>query len=218
MKNTLINLALAIAALGAQTGAWALDAAGTQQLQAIQQRWAQIQYDTPDNRKEAEFEKLALQAEAFTAAEPKAAEAWIWKGIVTSSWAGAQGGLGALGKAKQSRSDLEKALQLDPDALQGSAYTSLAALYDRVPGWPIGFGDAKKADELLRQALLINPDGIDSLYFWGDHLAREGKYAEAKQALLKAQQAAPRPGRELADQGRQREIAALLKEVEHKLD
>ncbi|AEF21258.1 tetratricopeptide repeat protein [Pseudomonas fulva] len=218
MKNTLINLALAAAALGAQTGAWALDAAGTQQLQAIQQRWAQIQYDTPDNRKEAEFEKLALQADAFTAAEPKAAEAWIWKGIVTSSWAGAQGGLGALGKAKQSRSDLEKALQLDPDALQGSAYTSLAALYDRVPGWPIGFGDAKKADELLRQALLINPDGIDSLYFWGDHLAREGKYAEAKEALLKAQQAAPRPGRELADQGRQREIAALLKEVEHKLD
>lgn len=218
MKKTLIHLALAVAALGAQTGAWALDAAGTQQLQTIQQRWAQIQYDTPDNRKEAEFEKLALQAEAFTAAEPKAAEAWIWKGIVTSSWAGAQGGLGALGKAKQSRSDLEKALQLDPDALQGSAYTSLAALYDRVPGWPIGFGDAKKADELLRQALLINPEGIDSLYFWGDHLAREGKYAEAKQALLKAQQAAPRPGRELADQGRQREIAALLKEVEHKLD
>ncbi|PZW68772.1 tetratricopeptide repeat protein [Pseudomonas sp. URMO17WK12:I1] len=218
MKKTLIHLALAVAALGAQTGAWALDAAGTQQLQAIQQRWAQIQYDTPDNRKEAEFEKLALQAEAFTAAEPKAAEAWIWKGIVTSSWAGAQGGIGALGKAKQSRSDLEKALQLDPDALQGSAYTSLAALYDRVPGWPIGFGDAKKADELLRQALLINPEGIDSLYFWGDHLAREGKYAEAKEALLKAQQAAPRPGRELADQGRQREIAALLKEVEHKLD
>lgn len=218
MKKTLIHLALAVAALGAQTGAWALDAAGTQQLQTIQQRWAQIQYDTPDNRKEAEFEKLALQAEAFTAAEPKAAEAWIWKGIITSSWAGAQGGLGALGKAKQSRSDLEKALQLDPDALQGSAYTSLAALYDRVPGWPIGFGDAKKADELLRQALLINPEGIDSLYFWGDHLAREGKYAEAKEALLKAQQAAPRPGRELADQGRQREIAALLKEVEHKLD
>lgn len=218
MKKTLIHFALAVAALSAQTGAWALDAAGTAQLQAIQQRWAQIQYDTPDDHKVAEFEKLALQAEAFTTAEPKAAEAWIWKGIVTSSWAGAQGGLGALGKAKQSRSDLEKALQLDPDALQGSAYTSLAALYDRVPGWPIGFGDAKKADELLRQALLINPNGIDSLYFWGDHLAREGKYAEAREALLKARQAAPRPGRELADQGRQREIAALLEEVEHKLD
>ena len=187
-------------------------------MQTIQQRWAQIQYDTPQERKVAEFEKLAAQAEAFTTAEPKAAEAWIWKGIVTSSWAGAQGGLGALGKAKQSRADLEKALQLDPDALQGSAYTSLAALYDRVPDWPIGFGDAKKADELLRQALLINPNGIDSLYFWGDHLAREGKYAEAREALLKARQAAPRPGRELADQGRQREIAALLEEVEHKLD
>ncbi len=218
MKKTLTHLVLALAALGMQTSAWALDAAGTQQLQAIQQRWAQIQYATADDHKVAEFEKLAGQAEAFTQAQPKAAEAWIWKGIVTSSWAGAQGGLGALGKAKQSRSDLEKALQLDPDALQGSAYTSLAALYDRVPGWPIGFGDAQKADELLRQALLINPDGIDSLYFWGDHLAREGKYADAKAALLKARQAAPRPGRELADKGRQGEIAALLEQVEHKLD
>ena len=100
MKTTLTHLAVALAALSIHTGAWALDAAGTQQLQTIQQRWAQIQYDTPQERKVAEFEKLAAQAEAFTTAEPKAAEAWIWKGIVTSSWAGAQGGLGALGQGQ----------------------------------------------------------------------------------------------------------------------
>ncbi|WP_085585512.1 MULTISPECIES: tetratricopeptide repeat protein [unclassified Pseudomonas] len=198
--------------------AWALDAADQQRLSAIQQGWAHIQYETPEKQRAAAFEQLAAQATAFTAERPAVAEAWIWKGIVTSSWAGAQGGLGALGKAKDAKADLEKSLTLDPKALQGSAYTSLAALYDRVPGWPIGFGDSDKAEQLLKQALQLNPDGIDSLYFWGDHLYRQKRYAEARAALLKAQQAAPRPGRESADSGRRKEIAALLADVNKKLD
>lgn len=213
-------LAVAVASLGvlSQASAWALDEAGGQRLLSIQQRWAHVQYETPEKQKAAEFEKLAQQTQAFTQEQPTVAEAWIWNGIVVSSWAGAEGGLGALGKAKQSKASLEKALQLDPTALQGSAYTSLAALYDRVPGWPIGFGDADKADAMLHSALQLNPNGIDSLYFWGDHLYRQGKYPEAKAALLKAKLAAPRPGRELADEGRRREIDALLREVEGKLD
>ncbi|MCF4997180.1 tetratricopeptide repeat protein [Pseudomonas syringae] len=197
---------------------WALDAADQQRLTSIQQSWAHIQYETPQKERAAAFEQLSAQTMNFTRERPTEAEAWIWKGIVTSSWAGAQGGLGALGKAKDAKADLEKALALDPKALQGSAYTSLAALYDRVPGWPIGFGDSDKAEQLLKQALQINPDGIDSLYFWGDHLYREKRYAEARAALQKALQAAPRPGRESADAGRRKEIAALLADVNKKLD
>ncbi|MDU4251913.1 tetratricopeptide repeat protein [Pseudomonas sp.] len=197
---------------------WALDQAGSQHLGAIQQRWAQIQYQLPEAQRAAAFEKLASDAESFTREQPQAAEAWIWNGIVTSSWAGATGGLGALGKVKAARASLEKALALDPDALQGSAYTSLGALYDRVPGWPIGFGDSDKADELLRKALRLNPEGIDSNYFWGDHLYRQGHYVEARAALQKALQAPPRPGRELADQGRRGEIDALLKTIKDKQD
>ncbi|WP_430318597.1 tetratricopeptide repeat protein [Pseudomonas nitroreducens] len=197
---------------------WALDQTGNQHLSAIQQRWAQIQYQMPEAQRAAAFEKLAGDAETFTREQPQAAEAWIWNGIVTSSWAGATGGLGALGKVKAARASLEKALALDPNALQGSAYTSLGALYDRVPGWPIGFGDSDKADKLLRKALQLNPEGIDSNYFWGDHLYRQGHYVEARAALQKALQAQPRPGRELADQGRRGEINALLKTIKDKQD
>ena len=208
--------ALLLSALSPFT--WALDSIDQQRLNDIQTRWAHIQYNLPEEQRTQAFERLASQATAFTQDRPQVAEAWIWSGIVTSSWAGAQGGLGALGKAKDAKADLEKALTLDPKALQGSAYTSLAALYDRVPGWPIGFGDSDKAEQLLKQALQLNPDGIDSLYFWGDHLYRQKRYAEAKAALLKAQQAAPRPGRETADAGRRKEIAALLVDVNKKLD
>ncbi|MCY1283245.1 Tetratricopeptide repeat protein [compost metagenome] len=194
--------------------AWALDAADSQRLAAIQQRWAEIQYQTPEQQRAAEFEKLTAQSAAFTRSAPEAAEAWIWHGIVTSSWAGAEGGLGALGKVKEARAALERAIQLDPTALQGSAYTSLGALYDRVPGWPVSFGDEEEAEKLLHKALQINPRGIDSLYFWGDHLHRAGRRMEARAALLKAREAAPRPGRELADQGRRQEIDALLQEIQ----
>ena len=197
---------------------WALEAADQQRLSSIQQTWAHIQYEVAEKQRAAAFEQLSSETQAFTAQRPAVAEAWIWKGIVTSSWAGAEGGLGALGKAKEAKADLERSLTLDPKALQGSAYTSLAALYDRVPGWPIGFGDSDKAEQLRRQALQLNPDGIDSLYFWGDHLYRQKHYAEAKAALQKALQAAPRPGRETADAGRRKEIATLLVDVNKKFD
>lgn len=198
-------------------GVWALDAADQQRLNGIQQSWAHIQYELPEGQRTAAFEKLAAQASSFKQERQAVAEAWIWSGIVTSSWAGAQGGLGALSKVKDAKADLEKALALDPKALQGSAYTSLGALYDRVPGWPIGFGDSDKAEQLLKLALQINPNGIDSLYFWGDHLYRQKRYVEARAALQKALQAAPRPGRESADAGRRKEIETLLVDVNKKL-
>ncbi|MNM47840.1 Tetratricopeptide repeat protein [compost metagenome] len=198
-------------------GVWALDAADQQRLNGIQQSWAHIQYELPEGQRTAAFEKLAAQASSFKQERQTVAEAWIWSGIVTSSWAGAQGGLGALSKVKDAKADLEKALALDPKALQGSAYTSLGALYDRVPGWPIGFGDSDKAEQLLKLALQMNPNGIDSLYFWGDHLYRQKRYVEARAALQKALLAAPRPGRESADAGRRKEIETLLVDVNKKL-
>jgi tetratricopeptide (TPR) repeat protein len=192
-------------------GAAAPDPAFDAELLAIQQAWAKVNYETPagDARKEA-FDALEKRAEAFTKQHTGRAEALIWEGIIESSYAGAKGGLGALGLAKEARSNLEAAMKIDPTALNGSAYTSLGTLYYRVPGFPIGFGDHDKARKLLQEALKINPNGIDPNYFYADFLVKEGEYAAALPYLEKAAKAPARPGREVADKGRRAEIDALM--------
>lgn len=213
IRNALFTL-LCLASLPS----FALSEQGQQQLHQLQGRWAEINYQLPEKQREAAFAKLSEQAQQAVAAEPKAAELLIWRGIILSTYAGAKGGLGALGLVKQAKASLEQALAEDPQALAGSAYTSLGSLYYQVPGWPVGFGDDDKAEAMLKRALSINPDGIDPNYFYGDFLQRNQRYAEAKAALEKALQAPARPGRELADQGRRQEVEALLAKVQSELD
>ena len=195
----------------------ALTDSGQQSLQLLQSRWAEINYQLPAAQREAEFAKLAAEADTLVRSNPQDAEFYIWRGIILSTYAGAKGGLGALDLVKQSKASLEQAVALDPKALEGSAYTSMGALYYQVPGWPIGFGDDEQAEKLLKQALQLNPNGIDPNYFYGDFLFRQKRYSEAKLALEKAQAATARPGREVADRGRQAEIAALLAKVQAEL-
>jgi tetratricopeptide (TPR) repeat protein len=141
----------------------------------------------------------------------------VWLAIVLSTDAGVTGGFGALGKVKEARRQLEAAEKINPDALNGSIYTSLGSLYYQVPGWPIGFGDDEKAETYLKKALAINPDGIDPNYFYGDFMLEEGNYQQAIKYLEKAAAAPPRPGRPLADKGRQAEVQQKLQQARGKI-
>ncbi|MEE2732488.1 MAG: tetratricopeptide repeat protein [Pseudomonadota bacterium] len=188
-----------------------------EQLLSLQTEWAHIHYEMPPADREKAFEALAVTAERMVQAYPQRPEPLIWKGIIVSTWAGARGGLGALGLVKEAKALFEHALEIDPAALSGSACTSLGSLYYQVPGWPIAFGDDKKARALLEQAIQINPDGIDSNYFYADYLMEEGDYRQAKVYFEKAMQAAPRAHRLVADEGRRHEILVKLEQVEKKL-
>lgn len=210
----LTGAAAALLALGIQA---APNAGFDTELAALQQAWAVANYENSGDSRERALASLEVTAADLAARNPERAEALIWKGIVESTYAGARGGLGALSLAKKARASLEAALELDPTALDGSAYTSLGTLYYKVPGFPLGFGDRDKADELLHRALEINPDGIDPNFFYGELQYERGNYADALRSLEKAGKAAPRPGRELADRGRREEIAALTAKVRAKM-
>lgn len=182
----------------------------------FQKRWAVANYELTDEEQAAAFELLIADLDKAVAGAPGDAELLIWKAIIESTYAGKASGFSALGLVKSARDSLEAALEIDAGALNGSAYTSLGALYYQVPSWPIAFGSNKKARKLLMRALEANPDGIDPNFFYGAFLVEEKEYAEAKAALLKAMAAPARPGRELADRGRRMEIRQLLDELSEK--
>lgn len=188
-------------------------------LSFLQQKWAEANYQMQNEKQKTQaFESLLVTADKAIEAEPKAADLLIWRGIIKSTYAGVKGGLGALSLVKSSRADLERALDIEPTALDGSAYTSLGTLYFKVPGWPISFGDDDEAEKLLKTALTLNPEGIDPNFFYAQFLMDQGDYNDAKLHLLTAANAKPRVGREVADYGRKIEINNLLKEVEAKLN
>jgi tetratricopeptide (TPR) repeat protein len=179
-------------------------------------RWAKINYQTPEGDKEAAYRSLIANAQQVAQMFPGKAEPLVWQAIVLSSAAKVEGGLGGLGKAKDARELLVAAEKINPSALNGSIYNSLGSLYSKVPGWPLGFGDKKKAKEYFDKALAINPNGIDPNYFYGDLLADQGEYAKAVELLKRALSAPPRPGREDADSGRRQDIQNLLESIQKK--
>jgi Tfp pilus assembly protein PilF len=67
------------------------------------------------------------------------------------------------------------------------------------PQWPIAFGDSDEAKKLLETALKINPNGIDSNYFYGDYLLSNNELHEAEKYFKKAISAKVRPTQKLAD-------------------
>jgi tetratricopeptide (TPR) repeat protein len=184
-------------------------------LSDIQHQWAEANYRLDGDAQLEALESLSATTErAVKAAGDQDAELMIWDGIVKSTLAGKAGGLGALSLVKAARKSLEKALAIDPGALQGSAYTSLGALYYQVPGWPIAFGNKDKAEAFLENALAINPDGIDSNFFYGDFLVQQKRFDAARRVLMHALEAPDRPDRPIADAGRREEIRALLAALE----
>lgn len=182
----------------------------------IQKEWGRINYQVQDKSAKLQaIHELEKSAAQLTAAHPENAEPMIWEGIVLSTDAGIVKSMSALGTVKKAKGLLEKAIQLNPTALDGSAQASLGVLYYQVPGWPISFGDDKKAEKYLKDALQINPHGIDPNYFYGDFLVKAKRYDEAVTYLNRALQAPARPNRPVADSGRRAEAKAALTKAQH---
>lgn len=179
----------------------------------LQHEWEVVKYQTAASERERRYEALAVKAHKVSETYAGRAEPLIWEGIIVSSWASEKGGLGALSLVRKSKAMYESAIAIESGALEGSAYNSLGALYYKVPGWPLGFGDKDKARQMIQKALTINPKGIDPNYFYGEYLVETKHPAEAIPYLERAQQAPMRPGRQIADVGRREEIRELLEKI-----
>lgn len=214
MKNTIISAVSATALIASAQGisASGLALSGTNPEQQIAERWQTVTYEF-DNKKEQLIAYSALSelaADAIAATEGKDPDVLSWAGIVNATYAGAKGGFGALKLAKNARAQLEKSLQIDPDAAGGGGMTTLGTLYAQVPGWPIAFGNKKTAEKLLEKAALRHPNALVSQYFYGKFLLDQNRKSQAIDVFEKAVQLEPRKRSLLSDGSRLAEMGQLL--------
>lgn len=178
---------------------------------AVNHGWAHITYEVKGSSTQTKaLDKLADEAATIVARYPGQAEPLLWQGIIVSEQANRANFFHKLGLATKARDILQKAYSIDPKAAQGGAAMSLGVLYYKVPGSPLAWGDDDKAGRLLKQALALDPEGLDANYFYGDYLLDQGDRAGARAHLQKALRAPRDPNRPVWDAGRRREVRALL--------
>lgn len=163
-------------------------------------------------RKQA-FEALVEHAADFSQRHSGQVEAVAWNGIVLSTYAGQVSALGAMKYAKAAREALHEAEAMMPAALDGGIYASLGALYSKVPGGFVGFGDKDLAMEYFEKALQVDAGNIDNNYFFGEFLIEQEQYDKAADMLRRALDAPTVAERPLFDSGRRKEIRELLDEA-----
>lgn len=213
MKMSVFFSAVTLA-LAAAASAWADTSADVTTLQG---EWDRINFTMKKEDQVKPLEALIAKAQAINAANPGNAPALIWEGIIHATYAGAKGGLGALGECKTAKALFEQSIAADPTALSGAAYTSAGSLYYQVPGWPVGFGDDEKAEEMLKKGLAIGPQDLDAHYFYADFLITQKRWKEAVATLQKGL-AIPDDGkRPLFQKGRRDKMAAMLKTAQEKM-
>lgn len=204
--HLVLGIGLALSALSVSAASTALS--------AIQHQWAVCSYQIPEgDEREQCFEALVEQAQQqLKQASPDDKNAvQVWVAISQSSLAGEKGGLGALSLAKKARKTLMNVIaDGHGDILDGAAYSTLGTLYNKVPGWPMGFGDDDKAKKWLKKALQVDPQGQTSNYFYAQFLEDQGKKTQAIHYYQQALAAPARVNRPIADEGRRQQIKARL--------
>lgn len=205
------KLLLILIGAGAQIFAAQASAEFSDDLRGITQQWASARYEAGGDERKVKLREVIKSVDEFVLKYPDQADSHLWAGVVRCSLAEIESKLTALGLVKECRAKLEQALAIDPNAEDGYAYGVLGTLYARVPGWPVSFGDKKKADELLLKGVTVAPAGMNTNYFYAKFLYDQGDLTRARQYCERAANAvAPYPPEQsLPVAIRQREIREL---------
>jgi tetratricopeptide (TPR) repeat protein len=183
---------------------------------ALARHWDHINFEITDRAAaEAEADVLERDAAELARAQPNDPGPLIWEAAALLAKADARHDLSSLGLAKRARALLEKAAQLGASGDEGGfAFAMLGTLYADTPGFPLGFGDHKKARVWFAKARAAAPDNIDVNVLYGDFLLHQRNYAGAIAAYKHALDAPAQPGREIDDRYRRQEATTHMAKAE----
>lgn len=169
-------------------------------LNSIESDWATAYYGLPKQKQQTVYPDLLAKLQQLSTSYPNDAGIIYWQALIKAANADHQSPLTALQTVKEVRNLLTKAIAINPQVMNGAAYIVLGTLYDKVPSWPIAFGNDETAKSMLETALKINPNGIASNYFYGKFLLSHDN-TQAAEHYFKLALAAPiRPNQPYADE------------------
>ncbi|WP_411727696.1 hypothetical protein [Methyloglobulus sp.] len=105
----------------------------------------------PKYRQGEAYDALLKKTTQLADQFPIAADPIFWQALIIATHAEQQDGFTALKTIHKSRDLLLKAIKINPQTANGSAYVTLATLYYMAPNWTIAFGDAEKAEKCFRK-------------------------------------------------------------------
>ncbi|MEI6706797.1 MAG: TRAP transporter TatT component family protein [Methylococcales bacterium] len=182
-------------------------------LKSIESEWATVYYGLPKAKQAIAYSELLTKIQPLIEHYPNDASVIYWQALVKASYAKHQNPLTALQTINEVRNLLTKAIAINPQVMNGAAYIVLGTLYDKVPSWPIAFGNDDTAKTMLETALKINPNGMVSNYFYGEFLLTHDEEQAAKSYFNKALAAPIRPEQPYADQQMKHKIQLALKKL-----
>jgi len=182
--------------------------------------WEHVKLQVSDrDDQEEQMASLARRAGKIAEQYENIPDPIVWVGIITSEQASLANDNGspvkALELAKRARDILEKVEKTNPETMDAGAPTTLGVLYDRVPGFPISFGDTARARHYLQEAIRSAPNGLDANFFYGDFLNKHGERSEAVKVLERALTLPELSNRPMWDKSLRAAIRQSLAEIQN---
>ena len=116
--------------------------------------------EEPKNSILAMYETGETYADQAIAADPGNFNAYYWKASNMGKWGSLKGILDSLFKAKPMREFLEKTINIKAD--HPDSYYVLGQLYEKVPGFPVSFGNSDYAVSLGRLSVDLHEKELKS--------------------------------------------------------
>ena len=186
--------------------------AAADDLAAIEQQWAMLKYEQAGGNDRMARAEALEQAAADLAAKDPRSEALLLQANTLLLTAEIMHSAASLKKVGAARDVLLKADQAQPN--NPAVLSTLGSIYYEVPGWPISFGNRKKAEDYLRRAIAIDPDGRDTNFFMGDLMLETNRAGQAMAYLERALAAAQQDT--VLDRGRRAEVIEAIEKAKRR--
>lgn len=181
---------------------------------SIESEWATIYFAADTSDKKSAYTRLLKRITNLSNEMPNTPELLFWQATIIASRAEHQNGIEALTAIHKAQELLLKTIAIKPETMDGSAFVTLGTLYYLAPGWPIAFGDDNKAEKYLKKGLQINPNGIESNYYYGHFLLTQDRPQKALEHFNIALKGPVRKEQVFADTQLKEEVKKIMTQID----